>query len=283
MAASGKAADRAGAPVNGSGGVALFRRAVVGGRAAWRLVRSVGQALRGACVCAVVFPFVDATARMRHVRDWSRAMLRVLGIELRVSGPEMAGQALLVANHVSWLDILAINAIAPVRFVSKADVRAWPVLGFMVARGGTLFIERHRRRDALRVVHDVAEALRQGDRVAVFPEGTTGEGAEVLVFHANLMQAAIVTARPVQPVALRYSDASSAFSAQAAYVGETTLLASLWRVATGERLQAHVAVLPLLDSQTADRRSLAERARTQIQAALDHAPSVSTLNRRPQC
>ena len=92
----------------------------------------------------------------------------------------------------------------PARFVSKADVRHWPLLGWLVACGGTLFIERERKRDALRVVHQMAEALQAGETVAVFPEGTTSDGHGLLPFHANLLQAAIATETPVQPVALRY-------------------------------------------------------------------------------
>lgn len=240
-------------------------------RGAWRLARTVACVLGGAVICAVVFPFVDEARQRQHVRDWSRRMLRVLGVAVSASGPSVPGPVLLAANHVSWLDILALNAVEPVRFVAKADMRGWPVLGFMVARGGTLFIARERRRDALRVVHGVAEALRRGERVVVFPEGTTGEGADVLPFHANLLQAAVVTGRPLQPVALRYADADSRFSRQVVYVGKTTLLQSLWRVALAERLQAEVAFLAPLETALASRRELAHTARAAIQATLDFA------------
>ena len=123
-------------------------------------------------------------------------MLRMLGVSLHSEGAPHGGPALVVANHVSWLDILAINAVHPVRFVSKADVRGWPLVGWVVACGGTLFIERERKRDALRVVHQVAQALAQGQTIAVFPEGTTSEGHGLLPFHANLLQSAIATGTP---------------------------------------------------------------------------------------
>ena len=106
----------------------------------------------------------------------------------------------------------AVNAVHPARFVSKADVGHWPFIGYLVASGGTLFIERERKRDALRVVHQIAAALQAGDIVAVFPEGTTSDGHDVLPFHANLLQAAIATAAPVQPLVLRYRDAHAAVS-----------------------------------------------------------------------
>ena len=198
-------------------------------------------------------------------------MLAALGITLEHSGSVRPGAALLVANHISWLDILAINAVHPVRFVSKADVRHWPVLGWMVACGGTLFIERERKRDALRVVHQVAEALGAGERVAVFPEGTTSEGHTVLPFHANLLQAAIATTTPVQPIALRYSDSRHAVSPAAAYVGETTLWQSVLMALRADRLRVRVQVLPPMGTRQLERRALAEHLREQIVAALDQA------------
>ena len=111
------------------------------------------------------------------------------------------------------------------RFVSKADVRHWPLLGWLVDAAGTLYIERERKRDAMRVVHQMAEALAAGDMVAVFPEGTTGDGRALLPFHANLLQAAIAAGAPVQPVALRFSDAGACGSARrSASLGDTTLV-----------------------------------------------------------
>jgi 1-acyl-sn-glycerol-3-phosphate acyltransferase len=146
-------------------------------------------------------------------------------------------------------------------------VRRWPLLGWLVACGGTLFIERERKRDALRVVHQVAAALRAGEIVALFPEGTTSEGHGVLPFHANLLQAAISAHAPMQPIALRYADARSPVSAAPAYVGDTSLLESLRRVLLADRLQV---TLTLLAAQPAalDRRGAAERLHAQILQAM---------------
>jgi 1-acyl-sn-glycerol-3-phosphate acyltransferase len=175
-----------------------------------------------------------------------------------------------VANHVSWLDIAALHAAVPqARFVSKADVLTWPVLGGLIAGAGTLFIERERKRDALRVVHAMAEALQAGQTVAVFPEGTTGPGPQMLPFHANLLQAAIATAKPIQPAVLRYGDDHGAFSLAAQYIGDTTLGQSLWRVAMADGLAVHVDLLTAEGSAHADRRALAEHLRTLMHARLD--------------
>jgi 1-acyl-sn-glycerol-3-phosphate acyltransferase len=236
--------------------------------AAWRLTRATLHVLHGALVM-LRFGALDAKRRHEHIRWWSAGLLRTMGLTLEVSGSARPGATLVVANHVSWLDIAAIHAALPhARFVSKADVLHWPLLGWLIAKAGTLFIERERKRDALRVVHAMAEALQQGDTVAVFPEGTTGGGPQLLPFHANLLQAAVATATPVQPVALRYSDAAAPYSEAVVFVGATTLPQSMWRVASARGLCAHVHVLPAVGSAHADRRALAEHLRELIVAEL---------------
>jgi 1-acyl-sn-glycerol-3-phosphate acyltransferase len=232
---------------------------------AWRLLRAVLHVLHGMAVMTR-FPRLSAAERQARIQWWSAGLLRAIGLRLQVTGVgPRAGATLVVANHISWLDIAAIHAAAPqVRFVSKADVLQWPLLGWLIRGAGTLFIERERKRDAVRVVHAMAEALRAGDAVAVFPEGTTGPGPEPLPFHANLLQAAIATGTPVQPVVLRFSDEGGPFSKSVEFLGETTLLQSVWRVATARALTAHVAVLPPVGSEHADRRALAEHLRQLI-------------------
>lgn len=234
-----------------------------------RLLGALAHVIHGVWMVLVRFPRLSAQARAGQVQAWSTTMLRRMGLVLHVQGQLRPGAKLVVANHISWLDILAINAVAPVRFVSKSEVKAWPVLGRLVTGGGTLFIERARSRDAMRVVHQMAEALEAGDTVAVFPEGTTADGHALLPFHANLFQAAIATQTPVQPVALRYSDARHAISPAVAYVGDTTLLKSVWWVARARHLQVHVHVLDAHATAHADRRALAQYMQSEIARALD--------------
>ncbi|MCW7537430.1 1-acyl-sn-glycerol-3-phosphate acyltransferase [Aquabacterium sp. A7-Y] len=236
--------------------------------AAWRLCRVVLHVLRGLAIVLLLFGGLDAAGRRGHVLRWSQRLLALAGVGLRVDGQPHPGAKLYVANHVSWLDIVAINAVSPARFVSKSEVKRWPLLNRLVDAADTLYIERERRRDALRVVHQVAEALQAGDTVAVFPEGTTSDGRHVLPFHANLLQAAIATATPVQPVALRYSDAGHAVSPAAAYVGDTNLVSSLWQVLTAEGLVVRVRLLPAEGTAGAERRVLSEQVREKIAAGL---------------
>lgn len=239
-------------------------------RAAWRLSRIAIHVLHGVAITLLRFPGYDTAQRQARVAWWAAKMLRVAGCGVESVGTPATGGSLMVANHISWLDIVAIHAVCPqARFVSKADVKRWPVLNRLVDAAGTLYLERERARDAMRVVHHVGEALQAGDTVAVFPEGTTGAGVELLPFHANLLQAAISTAMPVQPVALRYADAQGPISAAVVYIGDTTLIESLWRVACADGLRVRVQFLASVPSGGSERRELAARLRERIGAALD--------------
>jgi 1-acyl-sn-glycerol-3-phosphate acyltransferase len=226
--------------------------------------------LHGLAWVLLGFPRMDAPGRQARIAWWARKMFAVLGMGLEVRGDFKPGAKLIVANHISWLDIMAVHAVCPqARFVSKADVQAWPLIGRLVGAAGTLYIVREKARDALRVVHQMADALASGDTVAVFPEGTTGAGHELLPFHANLLQAAIATEVPVQPVALRYADEQHEVSPAADYTGTISLARSLWMLAGAQGLRVRVEVLPAEGVRHADRRALAVHLRQQISAALD--------------
>ena len=244
-------------------------------RALGRLVRCVAHGLHGLAIVLFVFPSLDAAARQARIRWWSAKMLRSIGIALQVEGAPAAGGCLLAINHVSWLDIMAVHAVVPrARFVSKADVKSWPLLSRLVDSANTLYLVRGRKRDALRVVHAMAEALSAGEMVAIFPEGTTSTGHGLLPFHANLLQAAIATATPLQPAALRFSDAHHAVSVAVEFIGNTTLLQSLWRTAKGEAVVARLVFLAPRESTGCDRRTLAEQLRADIGAALGVGPAL---------
>lgn len=239
-------------------------------RAVWRLLRATLHMLHGVLIVLAGLDRRPIEQRHERIRWWAAKMLRVLGLQLEVQGSAHPGPLLMVANHVSWADILAIHAVCPqARFVSKADVKRWPLIGRLVGAAGTLYIERERKRDALRVVHQMAESLQRNDTLAVFPEGTTSDGHSLLPFHANLLQAAIATGTPVQPVALRFSDARERVSRAAAYVGDTSLIQSVWSIACAEGLRVRVHLMPAQGARHADRRALSELLRDQIGASLE--------------
>lgn len=241
-----------------------------------RLLWHLGQGLR---TLRRVPPSALPLQRQQAIADWSRQALQILGVRLQVLGEAPAtGPLLVVSNHISWLDILVLNAARPCRFVAKADVRHWPLIGRLVQASGTLFIERENRRDALRVVHRMAEGLRAGDVLAVFPEGTTGEGATVLPFHANLLQAALATHSPVQPAGLAYLHGHGQARLGEAprhsapvFVGDTTLLRSIWRTACATDLQATLHWGLPDTAQGRDRRRWAEALRQDVARLADMA------------
>lgn len=236
-------------------------------RAFWRLGHALLHAIRGWFIITLLFPRWPQARREATVQAWSLRMLQILGIPLQVEGaPPARGPVLLVANHLSWLDILVLHAARYCRFVSKSDVKYWPLLGTLATGGGTLYIEREKRRDAMRVVHHMRESLAAGEILAVFPEGTTGDGRELLPFHGNLIQAAISIDAPVQPAALRFVDqATGEDSDGPLYLGDDTLLTSLWRTLGGPPFVAKVRFGEPQKAAGRDRRQWSEDLREAVQ------------------
>ena len=187
-------------------------------------VRVMLHLLQGLCTSALVFPFVDSAGRDRRIKKWSAGLLAILHVEVEVineAGP--AAQALIVSNHISWLDIFVINSLQPCRFVAKADIRSWPALGWLCAKSGTIFIARGKQREVRRVYEGLVTSIRAGERIAFFPEGTTAAQGTLLPFHPNLFEAAIEAGVPVQPYVLRYVDAQGNLHGAADFIGDMTL------------------------------------------------------------
>ena len=198
--------------------------------ACWKGVRTLSHIATGLLTIIFVFPKLSESQREERIQAWALELLARLAIKLIAKGqPPSRGPVLLAANHISWLDIVVMHAARHCRFVSKADVRHWPLIGTMATAAGTLFIERESRRDAMRVVHHMAERLSAGDILAIFPEGTTSNGVDLLPFHANLFQAAIAANAPVIPVALQFVSSNGERSLAPCYIDDDTLLGSLWR------------------------------------------------------
>jgi 1-acyl-sn-glycerol-3-phosphate acyltransferase len=235
-------------------------------RALARLLRVVLHLVQGVAIARWRFPRLDAAQREREVTRWAGQLVAHLGIRLEVSGDvAAAGPVLIVANHISWLDIVSLHAARFCRFVSKSDVHHWPLIGRLAEAAGTLFIERESRRDALRVVHQMAQALRQGQVLAVFPEGTTSDGLALLPFHANLLQAAIASDTPVQPVALQFlQEPGRQPSLLPCYVGDDTLAASVWRTVRARGLVVRLVFGPPQAAAGRERRPWAEALRDEV-------------------
>src|SRR5580658_4970036 len=177
---------------------------------AFRKARLVVHLLHGMWTVATRFPRASAAQREALNRAWSLKMLRLCGMQLVVhnDSARLDRGVLVVANHISWIDIYVVNAWRPTPFVSKAEVRRWPVVGWLAQQLGAVFIQREKRGDAKRIMHELSERLTRGELMCLFPEGTTTSGTSVLPFHANLFQAAVSAECPVQPICLFYEDAS---------------------------------------------------------------------------
>jgi 1-acyl-sn-glycerol-3-phosphate acyltransferase len=238
---------------------------------AMRFLRVLLHLLRGLAICAFIFPFANAVQRGLCVRRWSAGLLVILRIRIRVTpeSAELPAQAaLIVANHISWLDIFVINALQPCRFVAKADIRGWPLLGWLCARGGTIFIARGKQREVRHVYQGLVTSLQAGERIAFFPEGTTAAQGSLLPFHANLFEAAIEAQVPVQPCALRYLDDCGELHRAADFIGDTSFVDSLMMIMAGSPMIAEIAPLPAISAAGAHRRELAVQARAAVAAAL---------------
>ncbi|WP_109478923.1 lysophospholipid acyltransferase family protein [Paraburkholderia sp. C35] len=234
-----------------------------------RKVRLVMHLLYGMWVIWTRFSRVSAQQRLELNRAWSVRMLQLCGMRLVVhnDGARLDEGALVVANHISWIDIYVLNAWRPTPFVSKAEIRKWPVVGWLAEQLGTVFIQREKRSDAKRIMHELANRLNAGELMCVFPEGTTSDGLQLLPFHSNMFQAAVSASRPVQPVCMMYEDAQGRQSTAPAYIGDLTLGQSLDALLRGGPLTAHVYVgAPLAPG--ADRRLLAAEAQASVAAAL---------------
>jgi 1-acyl-sn-glycerol-3-phosphate acyltransferase len=214
------------------------------------------------------FPRLTPAERTRQVQAWARTLLIRLDVELKIVGtPPRAGPLLLVSNHISWVDILVFHATCHCRFVAKADVKRWPLIGTLATGAGTLYVQRESRRDAMRIVRDMEQVFREGDILVVFPEGTTGDGDSVLPFHANLIQAAISADAPVQAVAIRYLDARSGRPSQAvSYMGDQSLVNSIWRTLSARELCAVVSFGAVQRADGRDRRGWVQELRREIVA-----------------
>lgn len=242
---------------------------------AYRYLRISAHLLAGLWACAVVFPRTDAAGRERRIQRWSGQLLSICGVQLEVRhlAEEQTPHAMIVANHISWLDIFVINSYRPCRFVAKADVRDWPLIGWLSSKAGTVFLARGNRRDVRRIYAGLVGAVHDGERIAFFPEGTTSEQGNLLPFHANLFEAAIEAAVPVQPYALRYLDASGAPHPAVAFIGDMSFAQSISAILRAPHIKAELVRLPVIESAGAHRRDLAQASRTSVAQALGHPQS----------
>lgn len=235
---------------------------------------------RGSRVClhlayglllAVIYPHLNQTRQNQTLKNWNRQLLAILNIAILIEGEPPAhgkGGCLIVANHVSWLDIIVLNAIHPSRFIAKSEVNDWPVIGWLCRRCGTVFIERASRQNTSMVNRRISLLLEQDVSIGLFPEGTTTDGKHVGPFYSALIQPAIDAGIPLLPMALRYQNQNGEPEFAAAFVGDMTLAQSIWNILRCTQQNALIAFTPPLMAENANRRVLARAAHEAIAKAL---------------
>jgi 1-acyl-sn-glycerol-3-phosphate acyltransferase len=234
---------------------------------------------------ATVYPHLSQAGQNFLLKRWNRQLLAMLNIDILIEGQtpmHRIGGCLIVANHVSWLDIIVLNAIHPSRFIAKSEVRDWPIIGWLCRRCGTVFIERAHRRDATIVNRRIARMFEQDVSIGLFPEGTTTDGLRVEPFHSALIQPAIDAGIRVQPMALRYRERDGETGTAAVFIGDMTLAHSIWRVLCCARQSASVVFTPALIAANADRRLLARAAHAAISEALRTMDNIMPAVMQPK-
>lgn len=199
----------------------------------------------------------------RAIRWWSRALSRIFGIRVRAIGQPLAGGVLFVANHISWLDIVLLHSQHMMGFVAKAEIRRWPLVGWLATRAETIYHDRGNSDSLQGVMHQMAERLAAGRAVAAFPEGKTCSGAALGTFHARIFQPAVSAAVPAQPVALRYGTEGDAQTI-IAFGSDENFVSNFWRLLGEPPRIAEVHFLAPEAPGEAGRRRMAEACRSRI-------------------
>jgi 1-acyl-sn-glycerol-3-phosphate acyltransferase len=221
--------------------------------------------LWGSATVALAYQHLTDNKRLWLKQRWSRQLLDILGIRLdaaALGGIEPG--SLIVSNHISWLDVYVLNAARPVAFVSKSEVRDWPLIGWLAAKTDTVFLRRGSRGHAKIVNAEIGALLNTGKDVALFPEGTTTDGTHLLGFHGALLQPAVETGRPIQPIALSYETPDGQRTLAPAYIGETSLLECLNTILACREIVARLRPTPALSAAGKSRRELAKAAHAAI-------------------
>lgn len=205
------------------------------------------------------------------VRWWSRGLLRVFGMHVQRLGQPLAGGTMFVANHISWIDIVVLHSQHMMGFIAKSEIRDWPLVGWVTTHAETIFLQRGNSDSLNGVMDEMAQRLRDGRAVAVFPEGGTRNGEALGAFHARIFTAAVAADASVQPVALCYGDACQAQAVVAFAPGES-FVGNFFRLLGEPPRPVKVHFLePILHAEHAGRRALAHTARERVQAAMERS------------
>lgn len=202
--------------------------------------------LRGVLTLVLLFPLISDIKKCIHIQRWSSRLLKIFGIRLDIRNAHILTDHpyLLASNHISWMDIHAINAFKPIRFVAKSEVASWPIFGWMARQLGTVFIRRDSPRHTRQVSSEIASVL-INQSVCIFPEGTSTIGVDVLPFKSNLFESAIHANVQVFSIAIRYRSATTGSPSDlTAFTGDMGLLESMSRILKDRKLVVELIFLP---------------------------------------
>lgn len=237
----------------------------------FRLLRLIAHIVKGILIALLLLPSASPMRRDLHIQRWCRQLLRIFNVALYTYGDIPTWDTrntMFVANHVSWMDIHALNCIRTIRFIGKSEIKSWPIFGWFATKANTLYIERERRQHTGVVVNTACNSLKQGDCMCFFPEGTTTDGNQLMPFKGSLMQAAIDAEADVWPVAIRYPGPDNSINKRMAFADDTTLLASIWAILSLAEPVVELHFLPVIKSGEHERRGLTLMVRKQIATKL---------------
>jgi len=235
----------------------------------------LAHAACAALILRFVYPRATPERRRALMHWWSGRLLGILNITPHVEGIPPGSsetQAMIVANHVSWIDIFLISSVRPTRFVAKSEIRAWPLAGWIAERAGTLFIRRDQLRDMARIDARVREVLQEGDCVGLFPEGITTEGDELRKFHSSLFEPAVANGAHVHPAAIRYEHPDGTLCRQMSFIGDRTFMDSVELILRQKAVRARIMFAPPVETAGAARRDVAKRVEGEVARLLGLDP-----------
>ncbi len=231
---------------------------------------------------AAIYPLVGETGRARLKQRWSHQILKILSVQLDAHPADAPPGCLIVANHISWLDIFAIHSLRPSSFISKAEIRQWPFFGWLAEKNDTVFLRRGSRGHARIVNAEIDALLNAGRDVSIFPEGTTTDGTRLLGFHAALLQPAVETGHPILPLAISYLNPDGTLCLAPSFEGAITLMQCFSAILACRSLTVSLRPAPPIATTDKSRRDLAHEAHAAIEARLATRPGFRLSNNPPE-
>ena len=238
-------------------------------RLAYKLFYLILLFCYGLMIAGAIFPVLNLVFSLNSAKNkndqlkihWLKIFAAILNLQVIKEGDLPQSGTLLVSNHISWLDIIAIGKFLPACFVAKSDILSWPVIGYLSRQAGTIFIRRGEKKHVKATNEMMVWALKQNSNIIAFPEGTTTSGDEVLCFHASLFQSALLTKSAIQPVAIQYKGAAKD---HVPFIGDDEFIPHLFKMLSLDKIEVRVCFMPVIKSSGRDRHSVGVEARELI-------------------